>query len=194
MRGDAEVVLDGLVTVVDSGRAQSLAENDLALEQIAYADVVVLSRPEAGDAQAFVERRNPLAVVAEADRGNVDLQELLARRRADFARDVPSTVHDEGLESVALEGGELDEDRFGDFVEQTLGAFSGRLLRVKGIVAIAGLEPRMILQGVADTMEVTFGAPFVAERRSRLVIIGFGLDRDGFEAAFRACQAASRKP
>lgn len=188
VRGEADVALDGLVTVVDSSRVEALETNDLALEQIAYADVVVLSRPEARDARAWISARNPVAIAALADRGDVELHALLAHRSGELPRDVPSTVHDDGIESVALTGGEVDEERFGDFVESTLGAFAGRLLRVKGIVAVAGVDARMILQGVADTMEVSFGAPFEGERRTRVVLIGFGLDREAIGRAFAATQ------
>lgn len=44
--------LDGVITVVDATRVDSLRSHDLALEQLGYADVVVLSRVEACDEDA----------------------------------------------------------------------------------------------------------------------------------------------
>src|SRR5262249_37333519 len=48
--GEREALaLDGIVTVVDASRLDVLREHDLALEQIGYADIVVLSRSDACD-------------------------------------------------------------------------------------------------------------------------------------------------
>ena len=97
-----------------------------------------------------------------------------------------------GYESVSLElDGEVDGDRFAEFVETDLAALAGRLLRTKGILAVAGVEGRMIVQGVADLVDVTFGTAWGDTRRtSRLVVIGFGLDRDRLVSGFARCAAA----
>ncbi len=59
---------------------------------------------------------------------------------------------------------------------------------MKGIVAVADVPVRVVLQGVADQVEVSFGAPWGATApRSRLVLIGYGLDRDSLTAGFAAC-------
>ena len=95
------------------------------------------------------------------------------------------------LRSVSLVlDGDVDGERFADFAESELAGFAGRLLRTKGIVAVAGVAERMIVQGVADLVEVTFGAPWEdGPRTSRLVVVGFGLDREALERAFTACAA-----
>ena len=55
------------------------------------------------------------------------------------------------------------------------------------------MAERMILQGVADRITVTFerGAPqgdgpFVAQRSTRLVVVGFGPDREALSRGFEA--------
>ena len=49
----------------------------------------------------------------------------------------------------------------------------------------------MIVQGVADLVDVTFGTAWGDTRRtSRLVVIGFGLDRDRLVSGFARCAAA----
>lgn len=179
------VRLDGCVTVVD-GRTTAL--NDLAAEQVGYADVLILSRGDVCDlanARAMLSALNPTAVLAEP----APLEPLLGRRAAEIERTPPQVAHDSGIESMSLTlEGELDDARLGDWVEDELARFGGRLLRVKGILAIAGLERRMIVQGVADQVEVTFGAPWGdAVRTCRLVIVGFGLDRAALDAGFAAC-------
>jgi G3E family GTPase len=197
--------LDGVVTVIDATRVDSLGEHDLAIEQLGYADVVVLSRADecdlAGLARAAdaVEGHNGAAFVVTAARGDISdaslatLDQLLDRRRADFARarPVPAARPPHAYESVALAlDGEVDEERFADFMETELARFAGRLFRTKGILAVDGLPQRMIVQGVADLVEVTFGEPWGDGRRaSRLVVVGFGLDGDALARAFAACAA-----
>ena len=89
-----------------------------------------------------------------------------------------------------LHEGELDEELFGDWVESALGSVEARILRVKGILAMRGVEARVIVQGVGDTVEVLLGAPWgEAPRTSRLVVLGLGLDPAALEAGFRACAA-----
>jgi G3E family GTPase len=196
-------VLDGVITVIDATRLDTLAAHDLAIEQLGYADVVVLSRADACDlaslarAADVVEGYNGAAFVVTAARGEVSdaslatLERLLDRRRADFqrARAVPAAQPPHVYESVSLAlDGEVDEERFADFMETDLARFAGRLFRTKGILAVEGLSDRMIVQGVADLVEVTFGEPWGdGPRTSRLVVVGFGLDREALTRAFAAC-------
>ena len=194
-------VLDGIVTVVDATRVDTLAAHDLAIEQVGYADVVVLSRADGCDldgrthARDVVAANNGAAFAVTAARGEVEdpalvtLEALLDRRRADFApaRTVRAARTGHVYESVSLAlDGEVDEERFAHFMESDLARFAGRLFRTKGILAVAGVPERMIVQGVADLVEVTFGEPWGdGARTSRFVVVGFGLDREALTRAFR---------
>ena len=189
--------LDGVVTVVDASRVDAVAEHELAIEQLGYADVVVLSRADVApeDARAHardvVAETNGAAHVAFAP-SNAGLDELLAARRADFERTVrPTPDHAQVYESVSLViEGDVDGERFADFMETDLARAAGRIFRTKGILAVAGMSERMIVQGVADLVEVTFGDSWGdVPRRSRLVVVGFGLDREALARAFVACGA-----
>lgn len=197
--------LDGVVTVVDPTRLARVARSAVAAEQVGFADVLALSRADAcppevlDEAAAALAARNPTAVVARVARGAVvdppaaDLDALLARRGDDLRvyAPPPATAHDAGIEAVALSlDGALDEARFMDWVESEVARFEGRLLRLKGVVAVEGVDARVVLQGVADQVEVTVGAPWGDDARaSRVVLIGFGLDAAGLRAGFRACAA-----
>ena len=127
-------VLDGVVTVVDGTRPRVLLEHDLAIEQVGFADVVVLSRADRASSEALAEARalvashNGAALVVTAAAGALEdprratLEALLDERRADF-RDVspppPPTKH--VYESIALaHEGEVDGERFADFMESEL--------------------------------------------------------------------------
>lgn len=186
--------LDGVVTAVDATRVRELAgSHDLALEQIGYADVIVLTRSDAcaADGMArvrdFVSACNGAAVVVDAP-GVAALLDVLAMRRGDFVMraDVLAASHVYESVSLAIDG-DVDGEQFADFVESELARVAGRIFRTKGIIAVAGVDERMIVQGVADLVEVTFGAPWGASPRScRLVVVGYGLDRDELEARFAA--------
>jgi G3E family GTPase len=208
-----DLALDGVVTVVDGTRVAVLERSDLAMEQVGYADVIVLSHADLADdatlsdATLRVTAHSAATTIAPAARGVLHdarlttLDALLAART-----DVPHprehrSVHDHGgstaIESLALTyEGALDEDAFGDWMESELATFEGRLLRVKGVLAIDGLDERVIVQGVADRVEVTVGALWEcdAPRASRLVIVGFGLERERLEQGFARCAAATTSP
>ena len=150
---DGNRALDGVITVVDAARVDLLAEHDLAIEQVGYADVVVLSRDDACDpgqrahAAEVVAAWSGAALVVSARRGELAarsfarLEALLDRRRADFA--VPPAAlpsqREHAYESVSLAlEGSVDEERFADFMETELSRFAGRLLRTKGILGGRG--------------------------------------------------------
>lgn len=185
--------LDGVLTVVDGTRIEKLVAHDLALEQIGYADVVVLARGDQApvDAEERILAWNGAATVVRARHGVVEgapsLVALLARR-AGLPREVPAaSAHVYESVSLVLEG-EVDGERFADFVETELASVAGRIFRTKGILAVTGVEERMIVQGVGDGVEITFGEPWgTAPRRCRLVVVGFGLERERLARAFAAC-------
>lgn len=191
------ILLDGIVTVVDaSGRAPlPPLLVDLAQEQLAYADVVVLSQVDRAEPEAVrkatqaVLAVNPTAVQVEAIRGVVrghTFASLLAQRAESLTPPPRENASHGAVETLVLTApGELDPDAFADWVERDLGAFESRLFRVKGIVAVAGLPDRLVVQGVAGRLEASLGLPWgPAARTSRLVVIGYGLDplclREGF--------------
>lgn len=197
-----QLVLDGVITVVDVLRAQRALEFDVAVEQLGFADVLVLSHvDEASGAavdvdavQASLSRYAPAAVVVRAAHGAMASRflELLAQR-AEALHFVPESSGHSSIEALSLlVDGELDEERFGDWVESALGNVEARILRVKGILAMQGVAARVIVQGISEAVDVQLGAPWgQAQRTSRLVVLGLGLDAAALEQGFLRC-AASR--
>ncbi len=191
-------VLDGVITVVDVVRAQRALEFDVAIEQLGFADVVVLSHvdeargADADAVQQSLARYAPAAVIVRAARGALPLTflELLAQR-AEALHLVPESSGHASIEAVSLMyDGELDEELFGDWVEGALGSVEARILRVKGILAMQGVEMRVIVQGVSEAVDVRLGAPWgEAKRTSRLVVLGLGLDAGALEDGFMRCGA-----
>jgi G3E family GTPase len=195
------LVLDGVVTVLDVLRARQALEFDVSLEQLGFADVVVLSHvDEASDAagvdelQESLSRYAPAAVIVRAARGAMSsgFLELLAQR-AETLHFVPERSGHSSIEAISLQlPGELDEELFGDWVESALANVEARILRIKGILAMQGLDARVIVQGISGAVEVQLGSPWgEASRTSRLVVLGLGLDAAALEDGFRRC-AVSR--
>jgi G3E family GTPase len=189
-------MLDGVITVIDVVRAARALEFDVAVEQLGFADVVVLSHVDeagAADTDALSQslaRYAPAAVIVRAIRGHIptSLMELLSQR-AEALHLVPESSGHASIEAVSLVlDGELDEELFGDWVESALGSVEARILRVKGILAMQGVEARVIVQGVSEAIEVQLGAAWGnAKRTSRLVVLGLGLDSAALEGGFMRC-------
>jgi G3E family GTPase len=192
--------LDGVITVVDVMRAQEVLAFDVAVEQLGFADVVVISHVDEVAAsgsrldsvQQLVQRHAPAAVVVHARHGRLEssLQALLARRAEALLIPTPGSAHS-SIEAVAMiHDGELDQERFADWVEDALGLVEARILRIKGILAMKGMEERVIVQGVSQAVDVQLGQPWAGcERTSRLVVLGLGLDAPALEAGFQRCAA-----
>lgn len=202
--GRERLRLDGVITVLDAVRAERALQFDVAVEQLGFADVVVLSHTDEAAAtpapvdleavQERVSRHAPAAVIARATREatTASLLELLARR-ADALHVWRDGSGHSSIDAASLVlDGELDEELFGDWVEQALGDVEARILRLKGILAMKGVDARVIVQGISDSVEVQLGTPWgEAQRASRLVVLGLGLDAAALEAGFLRCAAVA---
>jgi G3E family GTPase len=205
-RARERLQLDGVVTVIDVSRARAALAFDVAVEQLGFADVVVLSHAdEAGEsasgldldaARAELVRYAPAAVMAQADHGVVksSILELLAQRAETLHTPAEGSGHS-SIEAASMSvDGELDEELFGDWVEGTLGNIEARILRIKGILAMKGVDARVIVQGVSEAVDVQLGAPWQgAKRTSRLVVLGLGLDAAALEAGFLRCAVGAEE-
>lgn len=202
-RARESFALDGVITVLDVTRAERALEFDVAVEQLGFADLVVLSHVDEVEkmappidvaaVQELVSRHAPAAVIARATHGTVpaSFTELMAQRLETLHQPSRGSGHSSIEAASMLLEGELDEELFGDWVESALGGVEARILRVKGILAMRGVAARVIVQGVGDAVEVLLGAPWESTpRTSRLVVLGLGLDPAALEAGFRACAAA----
>jgi len=195
-RGDGDLRLDGVVTVLDVTRAREALAFDLTVEQLGFADIVVMSHVDKAisvdveDVEATARHHAPAAVVARARNGELDagLIELLAQRVEALHLPAEAAAHQD-IQAVSLMvNADLDDERFADWMERELATVEARILRIKGILAMKGVDCRVIVQGVGHAVEVQLGAPWCdAARTSRMVILGLALDADRLEAGFRRC-------
>ena len=210
----AQLKLDAIVTVVDAKHLlphldeekPEGVENE-ALEQLAFADRIVLNKidladdDELSEVESRIQEVNPLAPIIRTQHGKVNLDAILDVGAFSLDRvlaDDPEFLdpdaehqHDLTVTSVGIEvQGDLDLERLNDWLGNLLRTKGTDIFRSKGILSIAGMEERYVFQGVHMLLDGqpngTWGEE---ERRNRLVFIGRNLDRESLEKSFRSCLA-----
>lgn len=207
LEGGDELAGRGLAPYEDDERTVS----DLLVDQVEFADVIVLNKLDLVDSRAAdglratLARLDPLARVVPATHGRVDLRQVLGTRLFDLERaqrapgwvrelngdHVPET-EEYGISSTVFRS-ELPfhPGRLWTFVTEGLdgGAF-GRVLRSKGFFSLAGRPGVTGLWSQAGSV-ARFepsaardpGAPYAQE----LVLIGVQLNTDRIQAALTDC-------
>ncbi|WP_421926878.1 CobW family GTP-binding protein [Neoaquamicrobium sediminum] len=102
-----------------------------------------------------------------------------------------SPIHDVGVTSISLRGGEMDPKKFFPWLEKTTQMDGPNILRLKGIIALKDDPDRYIVQGVHMILEGDHQRAWKDDERheSRLVFIGRELDGERLKRTFEACQA-----
>jgi G3E family GTPase len=208
----AQLRLDAIVTLVDAAHVlQHLDEvkpegvENEAVEQIAFADRIVLNKTDLVDEDTIteVESRvraiNAPVQILRAQHAKIDLRQVLDVGAFDLDRvlaDDPAFLtdtehqHDTTVTSVGLDlPGELDEDRLNAWLGDLLRTKGADIFRSKGILAIAGAPEQYVFQGVHMLLDGEFGRAWRdgETRHNRLVFIGRNLDREALEKGFASC-------
>ena len=198
--------LDTIVTVVDALFAgQQLGAHDEVAKQVALADRIVLTKTDlAGDTASLRTRLaalNPAAPVLDVRNGQVDPALLFTPHFFDprvaappeVPRPLPAPTdgHTHGVQAVVLTADTpLSWPAFDLWLRRKRLGFAERLLRVKGIVNVAGQA--VVVQGVHHVLHpaVQLDAWPGADQRSRLVLIVSGVPeaevRAGWDDTLRA--------
>ncbi|MCL5775623.1 cobalamin biosynthesis protein CobW [Limibaculum sp. FT325] len=203
--------------VADEGLDHETPLSELFEDQLACADMVVVSKTDAmagPEVEALIdglaaETREGVHFVRSTVEGlgadillgmgigaedDLDARAELHHHHHDDDEDDHDHEHEHGhdeFESFVIELGEIADPA----------ALTGRLaeiirahdiLRLKGFVAVAGKPMRMVVQAVGPRIETYFDRPFGAgPRGTHLVVIGeAGLDRAAIEAAIAERAAA----
>jgi cobalamin biosynthesis protein CobW len=176
---------------------------ELFEDQLACADIVILNKSDQMDPaaraaaeQAVAEKLRPSVKVVPASFGAIDARILLgigAAAEDDLAQR-PSRHDAEGehdhddFESFHVELPELGSTQ--KLLEAIAAAVSTNdILRIKGFLAVAGKEMRLVLQGVGGRLQHYYDRAWAPgeTRASRLVVIGLkGLDRRAITAVLAA--------
>jgi G3E family GTPase len=210
--------LDALVTVVDAHHnplwlsmgeeAEAAGGENVAREQIAFADLLLLNKTDLVDEAALkdceteLRRINPLARIRRMRDGTVPAAEVIGLGAFDLKNalaiepDLLSDVehaHDDAIASVSLRPeGDLDQTAFFGWLNRFVQAKGADILRIKGIVALAGEARRYVFHGVHMTLDGRPGKPWRPgePRRGELVFIGRNLDAREIAAGLAQCRAA----
>ena len=196
-----------VVATVDAvnGRAH-LDRQEESVKQAAVADRLVLTKTDIADpAEAGVLRRrlariNPSAEILVAGHGAVEVEPLLradvydpAAKGREVLRWIEAEAarpaarhghafnrHDANIHSFCLVHDEpVDWTAFGIWLTLLLHTHGGEVLRVKGLLNVAGADTPVVINGVQHVVHppVHLDAWPDADRRSRVVFIVRGLER-----------------
>jgi len=211
--------LDAIVTLVDAGHILAHldevkpegVENE-AVEQIAFADRIVLNKTDLVDAAQLEVVRSRIAAInsfvqiVPAQRAEVDLATILDVGAFDLTRVLandPSFLtetehqHDITVGSVGIElPGTVDPERLNAWLGGLLRERGADIFRSKGVLATANSDRQWVFQGVHMLTTGGEGRAWREgeDRRNRLVFIGRNLDRAELERDFAACLLGAPVP
>jgi G3E family GTPase len=195
----ASTTLDAVVTVVDAVHIErwladrSSGEN-IAAEQIAFADIAVISKLDLTDqdglakCEATIRAINPMVRVVAPMDGRVNVTSIIGVKAFDLKNCLTieplllsNLEHEHDLSVVSVEIREerpLDGPRFFRWLNAFVQKNGANLLRSKGILSLTGEARRWVFHGVHMTLEGRPGRPWGASesRTSAIVFIGRGLD------------------
>ncbi len=194
----------GIVCVVDVDAGVALLERrDEARLQIDCADRLLMTKldlaSESG-ALAVHERLGVLNPEAErasfpatADGNRLLSHWLLERRRSRDGKAHLSHHHHHHQGQVVAACFEDDSRYLRDPLLHLLEREKGRLLRVKGFVALQGEDRRALVELAGDRVHFSFAEPWEDQQQTRtqLVFIGEGLDEAALRRQLWACRVAA---
>ena len=202
--------LDSITTVVDAKHiAQRLKESNEAVEQIAFADQILLNKTdlvtaeELANVERIIRSLNPLAPIHRTERCSIDLDKVLGQNAFDLAHALelkPHLLdgneheheHESGIGSVSLSSAlPLDGDKVTEWLRNLLTERGQNILRTKGILDVKNRDERLVFQAVHMVMEGDYQSAWKPDekRYSRIVFIGRDLDEAELQRGFSACVA-----
>ncbi|MEB3309216.1 MAG: GTP-binding protein [Snowella sp.] len=197
--------LDAVVTVVDALHIWQHWEADEAVEQIAFADVILLNKidlvteAELMELEQRIRSMNAIAQIYRTRDAQLSMDALLGIRAFDLNNALqidPELLneaaheHDETVRSVALvASGAVDGEKLHQWLSELLRNQGTDIFRMKGILNIAEEDCRFVFQGIHMLLDGCQDRPWRSqeERKNELVFIGRNLERMNLEEGFRAC-------
>ena len=212
-----EVALDAVVTLIDSKHIEQHLDDvrydgisSQAVDQIVSADRIIVNKVDLVDEGTVerIERRiRKLNQRSEIDRSSyaqVNLDAILGIQAFEISQRAaaePSFLENHYVHSHAPDvetcsvriSGELDRQMVQEAAREIAADYGADLLRWKGVLAIAGNDRRVALQGVHRIFEIhdldRWEGP---HRDSRAVFIGKNLNRDQLARRLQRCAVDSR--
>lgn len=200
--------LGNVVTLVDGVNGEAtLREHRVSLKQVAVADRLVVSKIDLGrpseSLKSKLRRINPTALTLESSEEDVAPVSLLLSDLYDEQTKEAEVMR--WLNAGDLDGGDphshgaicstcliaeepVDWASFGLWLAMLLNRHGDRVLRVKGLLNIAGIAAPVVVHGVQHLIHkpVHLGKWPDADTRTRLVVIAQGLDIAAIQRSFEA--------
>ncbi len=205
-------LVDAIVTLVDAKHAPAqLSEQPEAQAQVGFADRILLSKTDlvSSDEVRMLEQRlkrmNPRAPIRAAHFGEAPIDELLDIRGFDlnaileiepgFLNAAQAKHRDDVTSFVFRATRPFHGERLDDFLGAILQVYGSNLMRYKGVLSVAGMDRRVVLQGVHMMMGSDEGAAWKKgeARHSKLVFIGRDMPKDVILEGLEQCLVAPRK-
>ncbi|WP_192180453.1 CobW family GTP-binding protein [Mesorhizobium amorphae] len=206
----ARLQLDAIITVVDACHVERQLVLDEAMEQISFADVLLLNKTDLESEEHLdrTERKlrhlNPLARIirtrssvvdrsAILDIGAFDLKNILSIDPAILEEH--DHEHDQSIGCVAIrEIGALDPTMFNAWVNRLVQATGKDMFRMKGVLQFEADPRRYVFHGVHMTLEGRPGKAWMPfeQRLSEIVFIGRNLDERSLRSGFMNCLAQTK--
>ena len=189
--------LDAIVATVDGEHGLRGPE---ALQQVAAADTLVVTKSDIAEREALdaleteLALLNPAARTVRASFGEVEADLLLSGSDRDVREAPPeSNGHTHQPQAVVLTlDRAIDWTAFGIWLTMLLHARGGEILRIKGLLDVGGAGP-LLVNCVQHAVypPVHLDSWPDEDRRSRLVFIGQGVDQGTLETSLRAFDRAA---
>ena len=209
-----EVALDAIVTLIDSRHIEQHLDdvrydgiNSQAVDQIVSADRIIVNKVDLVDEETVgrIERRirkfNQRSEIDRSSYAEVNLDAILGIQAFEVSQRAATEPafldnhyvhsHDPDIETCSVRiAGELDRERVEAAARDIAADYGADLLRWKGVLAVAGNDRRVALQGVHRIFEIhdldRWEGP---HRDSRVVFIGKNLDSEELAERLRRCVA-----
>jgi G3E family GTPase len=203
----SQASLDAVVTVVDAKHIHQHWDADEAIEQLAFADVILLNKTdlvtptELDELEQRIRSMNAMAKIYRTKDAQVEMDSILGVGAFDLSRALeidPNFLgedaheHDETVGSVAIaEPGAMNFNKLNAWLSELLRTQGTDIFRMKGILNIAGEDQRFVFQGVHMLMDGRADRLWKPNetRKNELVFIGRNLDEAQLKEGFRACLA-----
>ena len=197
--------LDAVVTVVDSRHIVQHWEAEEAIEQIAFADVILLNKidlvteAELAELEQRIRSMNAIARIHRTRDSQIAMDAILGIRAFDLTNALhidpeflneTAHEHDETVGSVALvESGAVNGEKLNQWLSELLRNQGTDIFRMKGILNIAGEDCRFVFQGVHMLFDGRQDRPWKPNetRKNELVFIGRNLGQMDLAQRFKAC-------
>ena len=204
--------------------SREAAEQVAFADQVVLNKIDLVAKPELARIEARLRRINPLAPIHRAQRARLPLHDILGRGGFDLTRivslepqfltaaqeDAAAHVHDEHcghempghdhrhddeIASVSLTSHRpMDRALLVRWLEALVATQGPDILRLKGIIDLAGESQRFVVQGVHMLLEGDLQRCWKLNetRASRLVLIGRKLDARALQAGLGGCAAVTQ--